>query len=317
MEATPVFAREPDITYVGHDLNRPECVLTCASGRLYMSDARGGVMTIGPDGTQRLIGKSDLTPNGIALCRDGSFLIANLGKGGVWRIDAQGEARPYLTEVDGRTLPGVNFVALDMQERIWASVSAMDTSEAYPVAAKDGFVILIDKAGTRVVGDGLQYTNECRVDPSGEYLFVNETFGRRVTRFRIAADGSLRDRETYAEFFAGDFPDGLTLDAQGGAWVMCIGSNRVYRVDAQRRIETVIDDSDPETVARLEAAYQSRTLRRPDLGAAKGKRIANVTSLAFGSTDLRTAYLGSLKGTQLASFRSPVAGLPAVHWNWD
>jgi sugar lactone lactonase YvrE len=312
-----VFAREPDITYVGHDLNRPECVLTCASGRLYMSDGRGGVTTIAPDGAQQLIGKSDLTPNGIALCRDGSFLIANLGKGGVWRIDAQGEARPYLTEVDGQTLPGVNFVALDMQERVWASVSAHDTSEIYPIAAKTGIIILIDKAGTRIVGDGLQYTNECRVDPTGKYLFVNETFGRRVTRFRIAADGSLHDRETYAEFFAADFPDGLTLDAEGGVWVMCVGSNRVYRVDAQRNIETVIDDSAPGTVDRLEAAYQSRTLRRPDLGASKGARIANVTSLAFGGPDLRTAYLGSLKGTQLASFRSPVAGLPPIHWNWS
>jgi len=42
-----------------------------------------------------------------------------------------------------------------------------------------------------------------------------------------------------------------------------------------------------------------------------------VTSLAFGGPDLRTAYLGSLKGTQLASFRSPVAGLPPIHWNWS
>ncbi len=186
-----------------------------------------------------------------------------------------------------------------------------------PIDARTGFIILIDKSGTRIVGDGLQYTNECRVDPTGKYLFVNETFGRRVTRFRIAADGSLHDRETYAEFFAADFPDGLTLDAEGGVWVMCVGSNRVYRVDAQRNIETVIDDSAPETVDKLEAAYQSRTLRRPDLGASKGARIANVTSLAFGGPDLRTAYLGSLKGTQLASFRSPVAGLPPVHWNWS
>jgi sugar lactone lactonase YvrE len=307
---------EPDIMYVGKNLHRPECVLTCASGRLYMSDARGGVTTIAPDGTQRLIGGSDLTPNGIALCRDGSFLIANLGQGGVWRIDAQGEARPYLTEVDGKTLPGVNFVALDMQERIWASVSAHDTSEVYPIAAKTGFIILIDKAGTRVVGDGLQYSNECRVDPTGRFLFVNETFGRKVTRFRIGTDGSLHDRETYAEFFAGDFPDGLTLDAEGGIWVMCVGSNRVYRVDAERRIETVIDDSVSETVDRLEAAYRSLTLRRPDLGASRGARIANVTSLAFGGPDLRTAYLGSLKGTSLASFRSSVAGLRPVHWDW-
>src|SRR5256885_14115709 len=113
---------EPEITYVGHDLVRPECVLACASGRLFMSDGRGGVMTIAPDGTQRLIGKSMIVPNGIALCRDGSFLVANLGPdGALWRIDADGEAKPYLTEVDGRTLPGVNFVGLDLRERIWVS----------------------------------------------------------------------------------------------------------------------------------------------------------------------------------------------------
>ncbi len=313
-----LFAREPELTYVGKDLQRPECVLACASGRLYMSDARGGVTTIAPDGTQRLIGgRTELTPNGIALCRDGSFLIANLGSGGVWRIDANGEARPYLSEVEGRTLPGANFVGLDTQERIWISISAHFTGEAYPTRAKTGYIILVDKAGARIAADGLQYTNESRVDPSGKYLFVNETFGRKVTRFRLASDGSLHDRETYAEFGAADFPDGLTLDADGGVWVMCVGSNRIYRVDADRRIETVIDDSIPETVEKLEAAFQSDTLKRPDLGASRGPRITNVTSLCFGGPDLRTAYLGSLKATTLASFRSPVPGVPQVHWNWS
>jgi sugar lactone lactonase YvrE len=313
-----LFDNEPEVTYVGHDLQRPECVLACASGRLYMSDGRGGVTTIAPDGEQRLIGKSNLVPNGIALCRDGSFLIANLGPGGaLWRLDAEGEARPYLTEVDGRTLPGVNFVGLDMQERIWVSISAHSTGESYPVNATTGYIILIDKAGTRIVAEGLQYTNECRVDPSGQHLFVNETFGRRLTRFRVTADGSLRDRETYAEFDRGDFPDGLTLDADGGVWVMCVGSNRVYRVGADRNIETVIDDSVPEIVDKLDAAYESDTLRRPDLGAAKGPRLSNISSLAFGGPDLRTAYLGCLKGTTLASFRSPLAGVPQVHWHWS
>ena len=315
--SAPLFPTEPALTYVGHDLSRPECVLACASGRLYMSDSRGGVTTIAPDGSQRLIGKSNLTPNGIALCRDGSFLIANLAAGGVWRIDPQGEARPYLTEVDGRTLPGVNFVGLDMQERIWVSVSAQDTSENYPVNAKTGYIILSDKAGTRIVGEALQYTNECRVDPGGKYLYVNETFARSLTRFSIATDGSLRERETIAEFSRGDFPDGLTLDAEGGIFVMCVGSNRVYRVGPDRRIETVLDDSNPETVDQLDALYRADRLRRPDLGAAYGPRLNNPSSLVFGGPDLRTAYLGSLKGTQLASFRSPVAGVPPVHWHWN
>lgn len=316
--AAPLFSSEPHIRYVGHDLQRPESVLACASGRLYMSDGRGGVTTIAPDRAQQRIGTSHLVPNGIALCRDGSFLIANLGPGGaVWRIDPNGEAKPYLTEVDGRVLPGVNFVGLDMQERIWVSISAHSTGEDYPVHVKTGYIILIDSAGARIVADELQYTNECRVDASGRYLFVNETFGRRLTRFRLAEDGSLHERETYAEFSRGDFPDGLTLDADGGVWVMCVGSNRVYRVAPDRTIEKVLDDSDPGIIDRLEGAYASGTLRRPDLGAAQGPRLKNVSSLAFGGPDLRTAYMGCLKGTSLASFRSPVAGVPQVHWNWS
>ena len=314
----PLFAAEPEVTFVGHDLQRPECVLACASGRLFVSDGRGGVTTIAPDGAQRMIGNSSLVPNGIALCRDGSFLVANLGPGGgLWRIGTDGEATPYLTEVDGRVLPGVNYVGLDLQERIWVSISAHATGESYPVRAQTGFIVLIDGKGARIVADGLQYTNECRIDPSGRYLFVNETFGRKLTRFALAADGSLREKETFAEFSAGDFPDGLTLDAEGGIWVMCVGSNRVYRVGTDRRIETVIDDSVPDIVTKLEAAYLSDTLTRPDLSVAAGRRLKNVSSLAFGGPDQRTAYLGCLKGTSLASFRSPVAGVPQVHWNWS
>ena len=313
-----LFSTEPELRFVGQDLERPECVLACASGRLFMSDGRGGVTTIAPDGTENRIGQSSLVPNGIALCRDGSFLVANLSPaGGVWRIGADGQVTPFLQEVDGRLLPRVNFVALDLRERIWICVSALATEDAYPIHAKTGFIALVDKAGTRIVADGLQYTNECRIDAACRYLYVNETFGRRLTRFAIAEDGALRDRETFAEFSPGDFPDGLTLDADGGLWVVCVGSNRIYRVGQDRQVETVLDDSIPATVAKLEAAFESDTLSRPALSSATGRRLRNASSLAFGSSDLRTAYLGCLNGTSLASFRSPVAGLPQVHWNWS
>jgi len=313
-----LFASPPEVTFVGHDLQRPECVLACASGRLFTSDGRGGVTTIAPDGSQRMIGRSDLVPNGIALCRDGSFIVANLGaEGGVWKISPQGEATPFIREIEGRTLPRVNFVALDMQERLWVCVSALATQDAYPVHDSTGFIALVDAKGTRIVADGLQYTNECRVDAGGTHLFVNETFARRITRFDLATDGSLSNRETFAEFGQGDFPDGLTPDAQGGWWVMCVGSNRVYRVGPDRAIEIVIDDSVPEIVDKLEAAFTANRLTRPDLSAARGKRLQNVSSLAFGGTDMRTAYLGCLKGSSLASFRSPVPGLKQVHWTWS
>ncbi len=302
---------------VATGLQRPECVLTHSSGRLFVSDRRGGVTTLWPDGRQQLSGHSSLLPNGIALQRDGSFLIANLGpNGGVWQIAPDGQASAWMTEVDGQVIDRVNFVTNDAEGRVWACISATDGGDKYPLRHASGSIVLCDAAGTRIVADGLHYTNECRVSADSRFMYVNETFGRRLSRFRIADNGELIDRETMATFGDGDFPDGLALDAEGGAWVVCVGSNRVYRIAPDGEKQTIIDDAVTVTAAELEVAFDAGTLDRTQLSAARGHRLSNVTSLAFGGPDLRTAYMGCLAGDSLMSFRSPVAGLAPVHWNW-
>ncbi len=56
---------------VGHDLNRPECVLCMPSGRLYVAHRGGGILRIEPDGSQSLLkwrlpaGTRDFVPNGL------------------------------------------------------------------------------------------------------------------------------------------------------------------------------------------------------------------------------------------------------------
>ena len=300
-------------------LHRPECVLTHASGTVFVSDRRGGVTKLFPDGRQVLTCASTLLPNGIALMEDGGFLVANLADaGGVWKITREDEVQPWLTEVEGRRLHRVNFVTNDDTGRVWACVSATDGGDLYPLDSATGYLVMQGAnaaKGARVVAEGLHYTNECRVSGDGRFLYVNETFGRKLSRFALAADGSLSAKETVATFDAGDFPDGLTLDAEGGAWVVCVGSNRLYRVDADGRRDTIIDDAVPETVAALEAAFIARTLSRPQLSSARGRRLGNITSLAFGGADLRTAYMGCIGGDSLTMFRSPVAGLAPAHWH--
>ena len=316
-------------------LQRPECVLTHASGNVFVSDRRGGVLKIHPDGSHHLTGISGLTgssmtigssiltgcsillPNGIAMERDGGFLVANLGEdGGVWRIAPDGTKSAWLTEVEGRHVHHVNFVVNDAHGRVWACISATEGGDKYPLHSATGYIVLRDASGTRIVADGLHYTNECRVSLDGQFMYVNETFGRRLSRFRIGRSGELTGKETVAQFGEGDFPDGLTLDAEGGAWVVCVGSNRVYRIAPDGQPLAVLDDADPVTTKQLEAAFVADTLDRPLLSAARGHRLRNVTCLAFGGVDLRTAYLGCLAGDSLATFRSPVAGVQPVHWNW-
>lgn len=301
----------------GRDLARPECVLATASGRLFVSDRRGGVTCIEPDGRQHRLGTSALVPNGIALQRDGSFLVADLGEeGGVWRIDAQGSVQPWLMEFEGRRLPRVNYVTTDEHDRTWICVSALSTGDRYPLNEASGFVLLHDKAGLRLVADALHYTNEIRFHPDGRTVYVNETFGRRLSRLRMASDGQLSDRVTVAQFGPGDFPDGLALDAEGGIWVVCVGSNRVYRVLPDGQKQLLVDDAVPECVDQLERAFTAGELTRPMLGGARGRTLANITSLAFGGPDMRSAFMGSLAGDSIVTFRSPVAGLRPAHWHW-
>ncbi len=311
------------LDFVGAGLVRPECVLATREGALYTADWRGGVARTAVDGTQTLFagslpGGRALRPNGIALRSDGSFLLADLGetRGGVFALARNGDLRPFLERVDGVDLPPTNFVLEDSAARVWITVSTrrVPRAAAYRADVADGFIVLVDGRSARIVADGLGYTNEAALSADGAWLYVNETFARRLTRFRVGADGSLGARETVTNFGHGTYPDGLCFDVEGGVWVTSIISNRVIRVGPDGAPNLIVEDADAEHLAWCEEAYLDGMLGRRHLDRAAGKVLRNISSLAFGGSDLRTAYLGCLQGDAIASFRSPVAGEPPAHW---
>ena len=313
------------IDHIGSGLERPECVIATKSGNLYVSDKRGGVTRIAPDGaTQLYVPRPPrpvtLHPNGIALERGGSFLIAHLADdfGGVFRLFRDGRVETVLTEIDGKTLPAVNFVLVDGQDRIWVTISTrrQPRGVSYRADTADGFVILIDKKGACIVADNIGFTNEVRLDAAEHELTVVETFSRRLCRFDIQPDGSLKNRRVIAEFGAGTFPDGIALDAEGAVWVTSVVSNRVLRVTRDGKIEQIMEDADPEHLAWVEKAYRAGEMGRPHLDKITSKVLKSIASIAFGGPDLRTAYMGCLLGERLPFFRAPVAGLPMPHWEW-
>lgn len=324
--ATVEAVSPADLAPVGHGLVRPECVLAHASGLLFAADwaGAGGVAVMHPDGTVRRISaqgwSQTLRPNGIALESGGTFLLTHLGAedGGVFRMDTTGAIESVLTHVAGHKLPPTNFVALDRDGGLWITVSTrvVPRADDYRAAAASGFVVRVDRRGARIAADGLGYANECLQSPDGQWLYVNETFARRLARFRIKADGTLGERQTVATFGRGVFPDGLAIDIEGGIWVVSIVSNRVLRIDASGRIDTILDDSDAAHVEFVEAAYNQNAMGRPHLDKAAGSRLRNISSLAFGGPDLATAYLGCLLGDRLFSFAAPIPGEPPVHWKF-
>ncbi|MEO0996481.1 MAG: 5-valerolactone hydrolase, partial [Pseudomonadota bacterium] len=113
--AGPFVIASADLRWTGAGLHRPECVLATASGRLWVSDWRGGVTAIHPRGNcEPLLASppvAGLRPNGIAMRPDGSFLLACLGEyGGIWHLGRNGRCEPFCTRVEGRPMPPTNFV---------------------------------------------------------------------------------------------------------------------------------------------------------------------------------------------------------------
>jgi sugar lactone lactonase YvrE len=322
-ENTMLTISPADLNFIGTDIQRGECILATRSGQLYLPDKRGGVNIVSPDGrTERIVAQGspmDFMPNGIALLPDRSFLMADLGPGGgVYHMTRDGVIKPHLTQVDGSPLEPTNFVGIDSKSRIWISVSTRKVPREKSMKKNhaDGYLILKDQQGARIVAEGLGFTNEAIVDPTGKWLYVNETFARCTSRFRISDDGSLGPKEVFAQYGPGTFPDGLTFDSEGAVWIVSVVSNRVIRTTLNGNQHIILEDADSAALTAVEAAYQDGSFTRQHLDSGGQRRLGNLSGISFGGIDLKTVYLASLFGNQVASFRSPVAGAPPVHWNF-
>ena len=314
-----------DVSQIGSSLSRPECVLATAKGDLYTADWRGGVAHLRPDGTQTLYtGQTvdlpeGLRPNGIALDPDGSFLLANLGSeaGGVWRLTRDGQVAPYWTQIDGAQIAPSNYLVRDHVGRLWLTVSTtmVPRSLDYRSDSHSGFIAVMDEKGARIVADGLGFTNECQISPDRRWIYVNETYGRRLSRFALRDDASLGPKEVIYEFGQGQFPDGLAFDVEGKIWIAGVISNLLMRIDPESgHCEIMLSETDPAHVAWVEQAYQDNSLGRPHMDANPSTKLRNLSSIAFGGPDLRTGYLGCLLGDSIAVVRLDAAGVPPVHW---
>jgi gluconolactonase len=330
------FHLEPaSIGRIGRELQRPECILAEPEGTLWVADARGGVMRITPDGSQQLICQTpdahfDLSrssggsllkgtlPNGLAFARNGDILISNFGTDRLERMSRSGETSVVLDQIHGQPLGKVNFVLRDTRDRLWITVSTRINpwSDAINSTLADGSIILIDEKGARIVADGFRFTNEIRLDAREEWLYVAETTGKCVSRLRVQTDGSLTDREIFGPASLGaGLVDGIAFDAYGNLWATMIFADRLVAITPDGELLELFDDGDPEATSQFEKDFSTGAPVPFEVLLKCGGPTCNwLASVTFGGTDLSTVYLGGLRATEIPFFRSPVAGLPMVHW---
>jgi len=326
---------------IGNGLQRPECILAEREGTLWAADARGGVMRIAPDGTQVFVGQraderfacaatgtvdafeakftQGTLPNGLAFTRDGNLLIANFGTDCLETMSRDGRTRTLVDRIDGQPIGKVNFVLRDSKDRIWLTISTRVNpwTQAAATRVRDGYVAVLDSQGLRVVADGFHFTNEIRLDAREQWLYIVETTGPHISRMRLVESPlgvTLTDREVFGPSHLGGYPDGIAFDAHGNLWCTLVMVDKLVALTPEGELRLLLDDGDSQASAELLRKMHEGRVTAEDMARARGTLAPWMASITFGGPDLRTVYVGSLLGTTIPYFRSPVAGLPMVHW---
>lgn len=322
-----------EIQFIGEGLQRPECILTEPDGSVWSADARGGLVKMSHNSQTLLVPSANVTsgdaglharyitaqgslPNGVCFDKNGDFIIANWGTNQIERMTREGKMTTLLSEIDGQPLGKANFPLRDSKGRIWFTVTTRTEpwSDQINTRATDGYIVLMDEHGVRIVADGFCGTNEIRFDDNEEWLYVVESTAWKISRLRVKPNGDLYGREVYGPEKLGGFPDGFAFDTFGNLWITLIFTDELVAITPDGEVITLLDDSNPTTKKQLFEAYDKQCVTPEILVATQGTLCPWMASLSFGGEDLKTVYLGSLRGIRVPFFQSPVAGQKMIHW---
>jgi D-xylonolactonase len=207
---------------------------------------------------------------------EGGGWIAGL-KTGLHRFDPDSGQFTLINKVEDAGLGNrLNDGYADGRGRLW--FGSMHDREV----ETSGALYCLDQGALRRCDDGYCITNGPAMSPDGRTLYHCDTLPRTIYAFDVASDGALSRKRVFAsiEPDAGH-PDGLTVDADGGVWCGLFGGWGARRYSP--------------------AGEVAGFARFP---------CANVTKIAFGGADLRTAYATTawMGLTDAARLAQPLAG---------
>ncbi len=299
-----------DLRKTGLGLNRPEDVVVGRDNRVWASDASSACAEILPDGSLRRVGRAGGQPNGINMDLEGRIIIANYESGPVQRLDTEsGKVETLCAEVEGEPLTSSNYPILDRGGNIWCANSTRSDPWTQALDGRaDGMLFRIRPDGrAEKMADGIRFANGLALDADESHIYVCETTGCDVLRYRIRSDGSLGPAERYGPVLGQAAPDldpdqlpgpeesvglGLTdgcgFDQEGNLWVTLVAANRIVAITPQGEVMEVVADP-------------------------KGELMRLPTNVSWGGPDMRDLYIGSIGCDYVLHARSPIPGLPLLH----
>jgi len=149
------------------------------------------------------------------VCDSGRKEVLDIAPDGTIRVAASGHGdKPFL---------GPNDCACDAKGNLYFS----DADGLHPLKAFGCVYLMRPDGRVELFAEGFMFPNGLAVSADGAYLYLAETFARRIHRFTLDRRGRATGQEAFAELDGGVGPDGLALDEQGNLYVAHFGKGVV------------------------------------------------------------------------------------------
>jgi gluconolactonase len=190
--------------------------------------------------------------NGLALTKQKTFLLACTEEhGAILELDLTGkQLRRWDADKDGKPFEGgINDIVVTASGGAYATVFGPYKDLPTSVVGK---IVYLAPGGEKwvEVADDLNYANGIGVSADQSTLYVSETVGNCMLKFKINADGSLSNRSNFAllnlltknkveSWWLG--PDSMKVDSKGDIYVAQWFGGKVLKISPEGKLLHVFE----------------------------------------------------------------------------
>ncbi|WP_238989252.1 SMP-30/gluconolactonase/LRE family protein [Mucilaginibacter terrigena] len=189
------------------------------AGNVFFTDQPNNkIWKYGIDGKLSIFMDNAGRPNGMYFDHKGNLIVCADEHNQLWRVSADGKVKVLLKELNGKLLNGPNDLWVDKKGGVYFTdpYYKRDYWKRTQPELEGQKVYYLSNSSLQpeIVDETLKKPNGIVGTPDGNYLYVADIGDNKIYKFNIDTDGTLDDRQVFAEQTA----DGITLDEQGNLY---------------------------------------------------------------------------------------------------
>jgi gluconolactonase len=189
-------------------------------GNIFFTDQPNNkIWKYGTDGKLSVFMDSAGRANGTYFDRKGNLIVCADEHNQLWKVSADGKVKVLLKTLNGKLFNGPNDLWIDKKGGIYFTDPYYQrdywTRTKSELEGQKVYYLSNSSLQPEIADESLKKPNGIVGTPDGNYLYVADIGDNKVYKFNIDTDGTLDDRQVFAQQGA----DGITLDERGNLYL--------------------------------------------------------------------------------------------------